>query len=379
MANVVTIYTRYGRAGASSRLRFYDWLPRLEGGSAVSSGNFDQSPVDDCRDDGKHDACLVFSPVRNFFPDCYLKKLYAGDKTAKLYYLFALLRRGMQLLRNRKKPLWLEYELLPFLPWRFEKIFLPRRYVVAFDDNVWEKYRSTPLLSDKFDEISRHASGVIVANEFLQNKVQALNRNILLLPTVLEPSRYRQEHEEKFKRFTLIWIGTPITYRASLAPFQGMLRKLAQQIDFELLIVAGKSLQAEAFEGVPMRFEDWSPETETTLPGRCHVGIMPLPEDEFSQGKSAYKLLQYQAAGLPLVASPVGENRRVVQEGVNGFTPATEEEWIARLQTLSRDEALCKRLGQNALANSRFYSFNYYRDTLSSFLNRTLFPGKENL
>ena len=74
--------------------------------------------------------------------------------------------------------------------------------------------------------------------------------------------------------------------------------------------------------------------------------IMPLPDDSWARGKCALKLLQYMAAAVPVVCSPVGVNQKIVQDGVNGFTATTEAEWINRLQRLLEDAKLRARLGQ---------------------------------
>ena len=77
------------------------------------------------------------------------------------------------------------------------------------------------------------------------------------------------------------------------------------------------------------------------------IGIMPLPDDDWEKGKCAYKLIQYMACGLPVVASSVGMNREVVNEGWNGFLANNFKEWCNALELLIQDEGLRKRLGQN--------------------------------
>ena len=76
------------------------------------------------------------------------------------------------------------------------------------------------------------------------------------------------------------------------------------------------------------------------------VGVMPLPDEPWARGKCAYKLIQYMACGLPVVASPVGMNREVVKHGVNGFLATTESEWEEALLHLASDADLRHRMGQ---------------------------------
>ncbi|MBO5924466.1 MAG: glycosyltransferase, partial [Lentisphaeria bacterium] len=106
---------------------------------------------------------------------------------------------------------------------------------------------------------------------------------------------------------------------------------------------------------------------------RCHVGIMPLTDDEFSRGKSAYKLLQCQAAGLPLAASPVGENKIVVIPGKNGFLPESTEEWLQAFNLLQHDKLLYKSYSEESAAMAYEYSLQKYFPIYINFINKVFF------
>jgi len=90
----------------------------------------------------------------------------------------------------------------------------------------------------------------------------------------------------------------------------------------------------------------WSEQTEIDLLSECDVGIMSLPDTEFTRGKCGLKLIQYMACGLPVVASPVGVNREIVEEGKNGYLASSEDEWFGKLNELIRDPALRMNLGK---------------------------------
>ena len=338
----LTMFTRYSTLGASSRYRYYMYAARL-------------------RDAGEQ------ADVFNFFDSRYLRRLYRGEKPGVLNILLAYWRRFRALFRAGDN--WLiEYELFPFLPYRVEKIFLARRrYILNFDDNVWEKYRGKWFLSGKYDALVRHAAGVIVANDFLYEKVRELNENVIKIPTVVDLDLYPAD-KPKFAEFTLVWIGTPVTY-AYLEKHAEVLRRMAEKYDFQLLVIARKSLNARAIEGVKMRFENWSQARETDFLGRCHVGIMPLTYDAFSQGKSAFKLIQYAAAGLPVIASPVGENIKVVENGQTGFLADSPEEWLTALDKLINDKNLYGTMVENARKASVNYSIQKYFPVFRNFIN----------
>ncbi|MDD5698607.1 MAG: glycosyltransferase [Victivallaceae bacterium] len=340
----LTMFTRYSALGASSRYRFFLYADRwgAAGGQAT---------------------------IFNFFDDRYLRRLYQNQKAGFFSILSAYLRRFRALLRGGDD--WLiEYELLPFLPYRLEKIFLAhRRYILNFDDNVWEKYQGKRLLSGKYDALARHAAGIIVANDFLYERLSGLNKNIIKIPTAVDLDLY-QTDKPKFDQFTLVWIGTPVTY-LYLEKHAAILRRLAEKYDFELLVIARKALAERRIAGVKMRFEDWAPERETELLLRSHVGIMPLTDDDFSRGKSAFKLIQYAAAGLPAIASPVGENVKIVENCRTGFLAASENEWLEALDKLINDKRLYSAMAAAAREASADYSIRKYFPVFRDFVENS--------
>src|SRR5439155_1625181 len=97
--------------------------------------------------------------------------------------------------------------------------------------------------------------------------------------------------------------------------------------------------------GVPREARPWSESTEAAELARCHVGIMPLPDDPWERGKCGYKLVQYMASGLPVVASAVGANRTIVEPGITGCFAEGEERWLTALRILRDDPDLRLRLG----------------------------------
>jgi glycosyltransferase involved in cell wall biosynthesis len=91
---------------------------------------------------------------------------------------------------------------------------------------------------------------------------------------------------------------------------------------------------------------DWDEATETAEIGNFDVGIMPLPDNPWERGKCGFKLIQYMACGKPVVASPVGVNREIVVEGVNGFLASTQKEWVDALLRLKENPALRRTMGE---------------------------------
>ncbi len=194
------------------------------------------------------------------------------------------------------------------------------------------------------------------------------NSQVIEIPTAVEFADYQLDIVKR-PGLALCWIGTPVTY-FYLERFADALREMAKKVDFTLVVIGRKSLESRRIAGVKQEFLDWSEESEAAEIKRCHIGIMPLLDDDFSRGKSAYKLIQCLAAGLPVIASPVGENRRVVNPSC-GFLAAGPAEWAAALEKLS-DPAVYRTLAGGAKERSRDYSLETWRSRYVDFV-RTCF------
>jgi glycosyltransferase involved in cell wall biosynthesis len=333
------IYTRYDTRGASSRYRYFMYEDALRSGG--------------------------FEPRFHYFYDNeYLRELYSGRKDYPALLRAWRRRRG----DAAAIPAYslIEYELFPFLNWRVDWHYLRKsRYVVNFDDNVWEKYARIPWLKHKFDRVAEHAAGVIAANDFLLEKVAKLNPRTIKIPTVPDVESYRCD-KPKYDCFTVVWIGTPVTY-VFLEEFTDTLRAMTRAVPgFELLAVASSTLKP--LDGVRMRCLDWSQEAETEILCRSHAGIMPLSDTGFTRGKSAFKIIQYMAAGLPIIASPVGENNLVVKPET-GFLPRTPDEWCDALRQLACDPELYRRMSAASKQESAGYSLRRWAPILTEFLH----------
>ena len=336
------MWVRYGQLGASSRLRFYQYMPYLEeNGIAVQ--------------------------VHNFFDDDYLRKLYSGvprPVTGVLRSYFSRLKEMCY--TENDVPALIEYELLPHLSYLMEKWFLKSRsYVLNFDDAVDLHYEKIPFLRNKYPQLIANASGIIVANDHLLERFRCYNENILKLPTV-PPAEIRPVLK-KPERLTLVWTGTPVTYQF-LYQREQALRMAAERCDFELLVVASENLPR--MEGVNCRYINWSQDSETAALSKAHAGLMPLPDTPFARGKSAYKLICFLRAGIPGIASPVGENCRVIEDGVNGFLASGDEEWADAIVKIS-DEKIRAGLADGVKNSAKQYDLSDSALKLADFIKST--------
>lgn len=350
MALSVLALSRYARRGASSRMRFYLYQESLE----------------------RAGIALTLAP---FFEDDYLAALYEGASVWRPA-LGAYGRRLRGLLRVRRYDLlWIEKELLPWLPAWFERLAIGRlRYVVDFDDAWFLRYsrNSVPLIramcGNKLERMARGASLTIAGNDYLARWARDSGaRQVLELPTVVDLRHYPLRPPPDGP-FTVGWIGTP-TAAGYVDQAAEALRRLQRDGVLRLLVIGA---ERSSIEGVSVEHERWSEETEAELLSRCHVGIMPLPDDPWTRGKSGYKLIQYMAAGRPVVASPVGANKTIVRQGENGFFASASQEWFEALARLRNDPALRLKLGA---AGRRSVASDYSLQATANTLVRALYAA----
>ncbi len=319
--------TRYDALGASSRLRHMQYAP------ALAQAGFE----------------TTFDP---FFDGEYLARLYTGQSTS-LPALAAYTRRARPLRRaGGYDVLWLEKEALPWLPWALEKWLLPRGVplVVDFDDAVFHNYdlhRSGAVrrvLGDKIDQLMARAALVTAGNPYLAARARAAGAaRVAIVPTVVDLDAYHVASAPAPEETSRIgWIGTPSTWGAYVEPLMPLLTSTAAASGARILAVgAGHAAIAHPL----LDSEPWSEASEVSRIQAMSIGIMPLGDTPWARGKCGYKLLQYMACGLPVVASPVGVNVDIVEHGVNGFLADSEAEWHDAIMTLLQDPALRQRMG----------------------------------
>jgi glycosyltransferase involved in cell wall biosynthesis len=329
MPNVLAL-TRYDRLGASSRVRFLQFVEPLA-------------------------AHGVHIDVQPFFNDAYVAALYAGGRVG-MGQIMAFYGRRLQALRQRGQYelVWLEKEALPWLPFWLEGLLTSGvPYVVDLDDAWFHRYDRNPrwlvrsLMGDKIDRVMHGAAAVVAGNDYLAARArEAGAHRVHLIPTVIDIARYpstpdRRQHDV----LTIGWIGQPLNAHY-LVKIEPALRRLASRQRIRLRIV-GAPVPPQ-WDGLPAESRPWSEATEVDEIGAFDVGIMPLDDTPWERGKCAYKLLQVMAAGKPVVASPVGANCQVVRHDENGYLAAGIEEWTAALTSLAGDPDARRRLGEAA-------------------------------
>jgi len=181
-----------------------------------------------------------------------------------------------------------------------------------------------------FDTTAAAAHLVLCGNPVLAERVGKKKRKVIL-PTAVDCARFHPDAVEKVDHPTAGWVGhsSNLVYLEAIG---GPLREIAwRHPGFKLIVVADRRPR---LEGVPVEYRPWTLESEVDCFSGIGIGLMPLDDSEWTRAKCAFKVLQYMALAIPAVASPVGMNRELIENGRNGLLAMTEEDWVNGLDEL---------------------------------------------
>lgn len=326
----ILLLSKYTRKGASSRLRTMQYLPYLEKEN-------------------------ISVKQQALFDEEYLVTIYSGQSVSKLKLLKLFLARILVLFTCKKYDLiWLEYEVFPMLPATIERLFnfFNVKYVVDYDDAIFHNYdmSSNPLikrlLKHKIDVVMKSASAVVCGNQYLMNRAkQAGNKNVAYVPTVVDYERYEPKYDQDTNTVTIGWIGSPSTQRyiAELAP---AFEELAMRYDIKLSLVGATKDISASFSNIDVEVLPWSEDRESSYIQSFDVGLMPLIDGPWEKGKCGYKLIQYMACAIPVIASPVGVNVDIVQGNQCGLLAGSNEDFYRAIAELIETKEKREEMGK---------------------------------
>jgi glycosyltransferase involved in cell wall biosynthesis len=197
----------------------------------------------------------------------------------------------------------------------------------------------------KVPRLMELASEVFVANQMLGMFAANHNRKVTLMPMAADMNRYRPgPSRDATKQVRVGWTGTRTT-QPNLTTIAPALARLAQSHGATMRVIGDVPM---TLPDVPVEFFPWTFDTEVPQLQDCQIGVVPIKPDHWSPWKFYFKLVQMMALGLPVVAAPIGSNLEIIQDGVNGFLPRSQDEWYERLATLADDADLRRRMGQAA-------------------------------
>ena len=331
----ILFLTKYGNEGPSSRYRFYNYKPYL-----------DAEGMKYC-----------FKPLLD---NRYVFYLYNNQKIkAIIVSVFSVLRRILFLLFNSKKYdlIIIEKELFPNFPYFIESFLLrSKSYALDFDDYIASSYKENKykrwFLGNKIQKLVANAKFVTVGNHWYFEEFKT--NNLHYLPTVINIENYAKERQNAIADVvTIVWIGSPTTaeYLKLMIP---TLQELTKKYNIKLKVIGAHF----EIENVNIKLIKWDSKTEFDELLSADIGIMPLKRTLWENGKCGFKLIQYMASGLPVVATTAPANDEIIENDVNGFIIQNDDEWFEKLEALIINKDLREqfgKLGRNRIKSDYTY------------------------
>lgn len=327
--------------GPSSRYRIYEYLPYLyrEG---------------------------IDFTIKPLLGDWYLSTVWSHKSKVKigLQIVVAYLKRILSILfLHSDNVVWIGADLLPSFPGWMETYMKMRgiQYVIEFDDAVFHNYDQSCsrvmrwLYHRKFEKVIRNASSVICGCSYLANYSRQWNDNVIIIPTCIDENKYNVTLKND-NNLVVGWIGSPST-SPNICIVVEALKSIGNVFDYELHLVGFDTKYEYCLKGLRYKIIKWSAETEIDNMAQFSIGIMPLQNTPFSQGKCAFKLVQYMAMGIPTISTPLQSNVEINKGCGNLFAKDTFE-WIAAFKKLLSNKALREEIGfHNKRIAMKHYTF----------------------
>jgi glycosyltransferase involved in cell wall biosynthesis len=315
---------------------------------------------------------LAESDLRSFYGT-------AGVSEKAIVALQAFARRAWSVRLRRRKPDVVLVQREAFFiggDWAEAIASHSTPLVFDFDDAIWlhqisDANRRFAFLknTEKFAHIVRRAHTVIAGNAWLADWAEQYNERVEIVPTCVDTARYHPSPRREDGTVVIGWSGSASTVdhlRQALPALRRVKARFGKRIRFSVMGDASFRDEDLCLQG-----EAWDSRHEVAALQAMDIGIMPLPDDEWSKGKCGFKGLTYMSVGIPAVMSPVGVNTEIVQDGMNGFTPLTEDDWVERLSLLVEDATLRRQLGAAGRRTvEQHYSVARWRGSFLDILRR---------
>lgn len=219
-----------------------------------------------------------------------------------------------------------------------ERLVARRRPVIFdFDDAIFLTHTTAAnrpygwlKFAGKTGTICRMSAHVVVGNAYLAAYARRYNSNVTIVPSSVDIDDYRPVDRARGDRVVIGWMGSS-TSQTHLEQFAPLLREIASRRPVEIRVVSDRRPE---LDGVNVDWRRWSAESEVSELRGFDIGIMPMPDDAWAEGKCAMKALLYMSVGVPVVCSAVGVNRQLIRHGANGFLATSTDDWVGALLAL---------------------------------------------
>jgi glycosyltransferase involved in cell wall biosynthesis len=222
---------------------------------------------------------------------------------------------------------------------------LKRPLVFDVDDAIFLK---SPWGPQAARSVARRAEAVIAGNQFLADWFSRFHNRVCIIATGVDTERFRPcpEPGPEPEPFVIGWTGTAgnLPYLEAIA--SSLERFLARYPKTRLLVMADAPPRLPSGVARHLRYVPWSPKVEAPILQQLHVGLMPLPDNDWTRGKCSFKMIQYMATGVPVVVSPVGMNTEVLALGRVGLPAVRDDDWCEALEFLYRHPGEAQAMGR---------------------------------
>ena len=242
----------------------------------------------------------------------------------------------------------------PVLEWLIVKV-LHKKIIIDFDDAIWlertasgSSWLAKLRNANKLSKICTWAHKISCGNDFLATYARQFNDQVHYIPTTVDTKQVHKYTKKHQKQSPIIigWTGS-VTTMPYLDLVYPVIALLAERYALELHIISN-AIPQKMDEMPFVRFIPWSRETEIEALMSFDIGIMPMSDTIWEQGKCGFKAIQYMSVGIPPVVSPVGVNAKIVADGVDGFWAKTQEDWLEKLSLLIESVSLRQEMGEKA-------------------------------
>jgi glycosyltransferase involved in cell wall biosynthesis len=261
----------------------------------------------------------------------------------------------------RNKKLWhlcMVTGRLKLIPQQYFYDIIWQNRLLLYDHFIIEKFIKKPLVFDMDDAIwlsegekqvnlaIQKSAMIFAGNEYLAEYCSRISNNTKIIPSVIDTSIFRPLPAEN-SDFSLGWIGTKSNFPYLELIKQPVLEFLQQTKNTKLIIVSTEQPGTFKFDNERIVFKQWSAEKENELINEFSVGLMPLPDNNWTKGKCSYKMLQYMACSKPVIVSPVGLNKTILEKSQTGKGPANEADWLKAMHEIRSDAAFYAACAEN--------------------------------
>lgn len=229
--------------------------------------------------------------------------------------------------------------------------WLKKKIIFDFDDAIWNLDSSDENKSmawmkkpQKTENIIRYADLIFAGNQYLANYASQYNSNIIIIPTTIDTYYHQKQIKESNSTICIGWTGSKTTiphFEIIIPVLLDLKQKYNDQISFQ--IIGDRYFQNDiiGIQGI-----EWNINSEIEDLSHINIGLMPLPDDEWTKGKCGFKGLQYMALSIPTIMSPVGVNNEIIENGKNGFLANSHKEWVEKISALIDSEELRNKIGK---------------------------------